>query len=263
MRQCIFCPNKADTKEHVWSQWILDLLPEGKNGVFRMRTPEGTLQSRKSLKPDQTAKFICGACNNGWMSAKLEAPMKAITSDIILRNNRKTFSPADCLHITRWAYKTAILSNLIDPQGRQNPYFSEQTRHSFAKNLSIPGDVHVWIARRNAGYLTAAYRSVRRLQQPNGPLTPHLLRPPVSPNRFETYTCTFTVGFLILQVLCARWTERKPPDFPRITQAPRFLNCASCIWPNAGFRVDWPPRDAIDNQLFAQFWDRFENYTFA
>lgn len=261
MRQCTFCPNKADSKEHIWSQWILDLLPKTRDGVFSRRLRDGTYHSRKVPRPEQTARIVCTKCNTGWMSAKLEGPMKSLTSDIILDNKLKTFSREDCKHIAQWAFKTTILANHIDPP--DEPFFPEETRYAFARDLSIPRGVHVWLARRNAGHLKATYRSVQRLQQPSGTLTPHLIRPPESQYTFKTYTCSFSVGYLLVQVIAARWTKPEVAqqlDFPPIFQGEFFNSYSTSLWPNDGFCVEWPPMRAIDNTLFERFWDRFETF---
>lgn len=264
MRHCIFCPKKADSKEHIWSKWILDLLPEAKDGVFTRFDREGKAHSRPAKKPEATARIVCEHdCNNGWMSTKLEGPMKSITSDIILNNKTKIFSSDDCRHIAEWAFKTTVLANHIDLPDEEEPFFSQETRYAFARNQSIPAGVHVWLSQRNAGHLTATYRSIKRIQQPAGPIAPHLTRPPVSPYRFETYTCVLTVGYLLLQVVAARWTERPVRErlnFPTIRQAQALDNYASVLWPNNGFAVSWPPPLSVSNTLFESFWDRFNSF---
>ncbi|MGZ7060582.1 MAG: hypothetical protein ACXVJU_14945, partial [Candidatus Angelobacter sp.] len=223
--------------------------------------PEGSSHSRKVTKPDQRVRMVCTDCNTGWMSTNLEEPMKAATSDIILVNKRKTFSPQDCGAIAAWAFKTTILANHIELRG--GPFFPMDERSAFAHDRSIPKGVHVWIAQRNAGYLKATYRSIQRLQQPSGALTPHLVRPPDSPYAFKTYTCTFSIGYLLLQVIAARWAKREVAqrlDFPPVFQPEVFKSYATTIWPNTGFSVGWPPHGAIDNTLFERFWDRFKTF---
>ena len=259
-QQCIFCPKPADSKEHIWSKWILELLPKAENGIFTRVDSDGKVHSRKARKPDVSAKVVCEKdCNNGWMSTRLEGPMKAITSDIILTNKQKVFSPQDCAAIAAWAFKTTILANHMPLRGE--PFFPESERHAFARDLSIPAGVSVWIAQRNAGYLTATYRSIQRVQQPRGQLTPHLIRPPESPYMFKTYTCTFVIGFLLLQVVSARWAKREVSDrlnFPAVVQPEISEQYAATIWPNKGLSVSWPPPQAIGNAFFDKFWDRFE-----
>ena len=262
--QCIFCPNPADSKEHIWSDWILKLLPEGKDGIFTRMDRDGVIHTRKALKPDVTAKVVCEKdCNNGWMSRKLEEPMKAATSDIILANKRKAFTSDECVSMAAWAFKTTVLANHI---GLENePFFPDWERHAFARNLSIPFGVQVWLAQRNAGYLTGTFRSIQRFQQESGPIMPHLIRPPDSPYMFKSYTCTFVIGLLAIQVLALRWAQSDlrrgfGDPAPKIIDNGRFAEHVIPIWPNYGFSAVWPPARSVNNDEFETFWDRFETF---
>jgi hypothetical protein len=92
---------------------------------------------------------------------------------------------------------------------------------------------------------------------------PHLIRPPESQYTFKTYTCSFSVGYLLLQVIAARWTKPEVAqqlDFPPIFQGEFFNSYSTSLWPNDGFCVEWPPMRAINNTLFERFWDRFETF---
>lgn len=261
MRTCVFCPRPADSREHIWSEWILRLLPEAKSAVFTRRFPDGTTKSWPAKKPVLSSALVCEtACNNGWMS-DLEGTMKAATEDIILADKRKIFSPQECATIAAWAFKTTVLANHLDLEGE--PYFSTEQRYGFARDLTIPNGVQVWIAQRDAGHLTATWRSTHRIQQPETPLAPYLTTLPVSPYRFEHYTCTFVVGFLLLQVIAVRWTDshvRQRLDYPTITQAKAFDKHAIPIWPNTR-SAHWPPPLPINNQLMEIYWDRFDKFT--
>jgi hypothetical protein len=259
-RTCIFCPHKADSQEHIWSKWILDKLPETTDGTFTQRKPNGTTRTWKTRKPELTVGLVCERnCNNGWMSTKLEDPMKSATEDIIVLNNKKTFNQTECATVAAWAFKTTVLANHINLHGE--PFFPVEQRRAFARNLTIPKGVQVWLARRNAGHLTATYWSEQSTKQPESPLMPHLKTLPVSPYRFQMYVCVLSIGYLLLQVVAARWTERQIADrlnFPPITQGELFNDYATPIWPlNRSIGVNWPPPRAVGNDLFSVFMNRF------
>ena len=111
-RQCIFCDNKADSREHIWSDWILRILPETTDGKLTRRFEDGSMKTWSTSKPVLTLGKVCEKnCNNGWMNAKLEGPMKAATENIIIRNTSKVFSNAELTVISAWAFKTTILAN--------------------------------------------------------------------------------------------------------------------------------------------------------
>ena len=259
-QQCIFCPNQADSKEHIWSDWILKILPPSKNGRFFQQLADGSERSWHQEKPDWRTKVVCeNACNNGWMSARLEEPMRLATKDILIHQKMKVFSASECASIAAWAFKTTILANHMGL--REEPYFSQEQRYAFARDLTIPKGVQVWLSRRDAGFLTTTFRSAHRTTR--GRPSPHLINPPRSPYGFELYDCIFSVGYLLLQVVAARWTEREVAnclDFPPISQAHAANEYAIPIWPNDGFSVRWPPPLAIGNDLIETFWDRFEGF---
>jgi hypothetical protein len=75
----------------------------------------------------------------------------------------------------------------------------------------------------------------------------------------------FSVGYLLLQVTAARWTEREIAnrlDFPPITQGEFFNSYAIPIWPSSGeLSITWPPALSIGNELFETFSKRFEEFT--
>lgn len=147
---------------------------------------------------------------------------------------------------------------------RGEPFFSEEQRRAFARDLIIPTGIQVWIARRNAGYVTARYMSVLRRMQPTTPIAPHLTTLPLSPYRFEIYDCIFSIGYLLLQVAAARWTEREVAnslDFPPIDQGEFFDRYAIQIWPTDNLPIRWPPPLAVGNDMFALFCSRLENFT--
>lgn len=241
---------------------MLDLLPDTMDGVFTQRLRDGSQRARNISKPLITTGIVCERnCNNGWMSRKLEQPMKAATADIILQHKLKKLSPTHCATIAAWAFKATVLANHTGLVGE--PYFSERDRYRFAEDQTIPSGVHVWIAQRNAGCFTATYRSTKRVMQPHAPITPHLKRVPDSPYRFELYDCTFSVGYLLLQVAAAKWARRDVAErvsFPPIVQGPAFDEYAISIWPNDGRAVLWPPPRSIRNELFDTIIERLDKF---
>jgi hypothetical protein len=259
-RICIFCPNKADSKEHVISDWMLKILPEAKDGKFTIKLPDGSFKTLNIGKPLQKAGVVCERCNNNWMSTKLETPMKAATEKLILDKHSKIFSDPECDAISKWMFKALLVGNHMN---RDDPeFFDQEARYSFAKDQTIPRGVHVWYGRRDAGHLTTTMRSVRRTQQRQQPIAPHLTTLPESPHRFEIYNSTFVIGWLLLQVTATRWTNPQKAGTlypPTITQDQVFDEYAIPIWPpQRRLRAKWPPPKAIDTPTFEFFWDRWQ-----
>lgn len=75
------------------------------------------------------------------------------------------------------------------------------------------------------------------------------------------YVCVVCVGYLLLQVVAARWTDRKVTkslNFPTILQGEFFNDYSIPIWPlQSGVTVRWPPLRSVGNDLFDTFLKRF------
>jgi hypothetical protein len=257
-KECIFCARKPDSKEHIFSDWILEMLPETSWNVVR-RSSNGTFCSRKTSTPDIRAKLVCERnCNNGWMSATLEGPMKNAAADIILKEQSKTLTSAEVRAVSNWAFKTTVLANHMDGG---EPFFTKEQRYRFASDQTIPRGVSVWLARRNSGMLSATFRSLKRTTEMQYEIKPHLITPPSSLYDFECYECMVCIGYILLQVVATKWTKRKVSDlhdFPPITQGKFFDDYAIPLWPNNWGSVVWPPPRSVGNDLIDEYWNRFE-----
>lgn len=223
--------------------------------------PDGSLKTTRLKKPVQTAGVVCESCNNGWMSNRLEKPMQKATESIILNKQEKTFSPDECRAMASWAFKTTVIANHMT-RGEDH-FFTEAQRRKFADDQTIPTNIHVWLARRNAGHFTTAFRAERITKRPAAPLMPHLVSLPPTPYEFQIYSCTLVAGWLCLQVAATRWTKReiaKSRNPPTIEQDKAFDDYSFPIWsPNKeSSSVRWPPVYALGDVNFATFWKRWE-----
>lgn len=112
---CIFCGRQADSNEHIFSDWINEVikvdcvdahafLVEG-----RQTTHERSYHAKKVAA--QEAKVVCGDCNHGWMS-DLEDEAKPILVPMITGNRTRLDYKAQ-LVIAHWAIKTAMVAESI------------------------------------------------------------------------------------------------------------------------------------------------------
>jgi hypothetical protein len=242
----------------------LEILPEAKDGIFTQRFPDGSEVVRHQPKPELTVGKVCDRnCNNGWMSAKLEGPMKSATAEIILKNTRKVFSASECKTIAAWAFKTTVLANHMYLRRDEQPLFSYKQRRSFARDLSIPPGVQVWIAQRNAGYVTARYMSTLRIMEP----------PPSTNSRFHNIPLPvivfrFTTAYFPSVIFCCRSHPQgghsgKSPIVLIFPPLHRVSSLIAKLFP-FGLRLDLsngPPPSAVGNNLFPIFCERFKDFT--
>ena len=112
MRHCAFCPNEADSREHVWDDWLNR--KEGKRVRLRRYVTERAGQKlvRKytiaSIKI--TRAVVCGPCNHGWMSS-LTARMKDAAELSIRRGAAWKLTASDVATVTAYAFMKAVIVN--------------------------------------------------------------------------------------------------------------------------------------------------------
>ncbi len=121
-RVCLFCAENLSgvrSREHVFSQWLLDELKiraEQVSAVHTFQTEglasEPEVRSIRSLTLENIREGrICAHCNNGWMS-DLENSCKGTLLDLIHgRRQPAQLSETECLLVARWAAKTAYMLN--------------------------------------------------------------------------------------------------------------------------------------------------------
>src|ERR1700694_3884671 len=67
---CAFCRGGPITIEHVFPQWLAELLPKNKPVVGVLGDPmeNRIVRTSAGVAYDAQAKAVCRRCNNGWMS---------------------------------------------------------------------------------------------------------------------------------------------------------------------------------------------------
>jgi hypothetical protein len=73
--KCIFCDNFADSKEHIWAEWMLPHLPkkgvsshEVYSEVIFSKHSAVTITKRSGEPQSGRLCIVCEDCNTGWMS---------------------------------------------------------------------------------------------------------------------------------------------------------------------------------------------------
>jgi len=125
-KQCIFCEQTAQSREHVYPKWIQKyILPVDAMTLHKVARPIND-QSLK-LGPagrgkmfrtgdalSQKAKVVCNACNNGWMS-EIESETEEILSSII-SGNWSIIENQDIIKLRKWIQLRSIIFDQLDPQ---------------------------------------------------------------------------------------------------------------------------------------------------
>jgi len=249
MPECAFCSQEAKlTGEHVWSKWICELLDHSGYNFRYRNTETGEIKHWRSPTLDQTTNVVCKPCNEGWMS-DIESAARATLSNIILHGAPVTLLPRGIVSLATFAFKCAVVANQMSPSPDGKPFFSPLVRHRFRNSLQIPVGVQMWLA------------SFRGTYASNGMFTAYYAVPPIGSagDDFDFYVFTYMAGYLVFQLVAARWNKllRMGEPLPAYDPDPAWNPATLQFWPNQyGFPVTWPPSQHFSDDSIDAFRDR-------
>lgn len=161
-RQCIFCDNNANSREHFWPGWMHEFLPnlpdprhDRKFYTYHPRTglrEEGGVKGRQGVLHTIAIQAVCAPCNNGWMET-LETEVRPFLTPIIQRMP-VALDFEQMSVITRWA----TLKCLVAEHAKSGAWLTPRgDRIAFKETGAIPSYFRLYIANHNvngaAGYL--------------------------------------------------------------------------------------------------------------
>ena len=231
MRECIFCQERASSKEDIWPLWLTERFPlsdasymYGERGGYKL----GTWQNKNSRL--LLSKCVCQNCNNGWMS-KIESEMKPIVNSIHDEHFRVLDVPSQAV-ISVWAIKTAMALESLYPE--REYFYSEYDRQYLRRISAIPERTTIWIA--------------KCVNQPNIYSTAKDLHTAQGGNEVKAYLTTMAFGSLALQIL----SLKTPVEFPKETsitydtQDGPWNQTLLQVWPLSQYTQQWPPTYGLD-----------------
>lgn len=256
-RKCVWCGSAANSKEHVYPQWLRrfdgpsnyiaehgsyhEPLPR----LVARPGPDGRLVEYEAIRAKQMpnlhevqVKAVCRDCNSGWMS-RLETDIEPIVSRLV-RGRGVGLSPEEALTLSTWAHKTFLMydlwEELPDRRYRQEDY------HAFYAARLPQGELRLYIAASNSPFANFAMWSDSRRLIPGG-VDAHSY---VAANGINCGSSYFAVdGVVVIE----HWFA---PDYPSADPAGRFIRWASHrkmrklgaqeIWPQHDESKSWPRR---------------------
>jgi hypothetical protein len=131
MKKCLFCPNPADSLEHVLPQWLFRRIAPANQGKFPVRVGrfvdgKGYLDQRNHISLAFKARIVCVDCNTGWMR-KLESkvsqalkPLMAQDFPVLAHNFFDELRKGAPI-IALWLSKTALTTSFAFPGSQRLP----------------------------------------------------------------------------------------------------------------------------------------------
>lgn len=236
---CIFCGRTPLTKEHVWPNWLKNVLEEDDsntrgnylintdfldNNVIEI-TPNYIKRNGKTL--NHTLKIVCEDCNNNWMS-QIESKAKPILESLIL-NKPIVLNRSQQKFIIQWAILRTIISEYTDQPTKA---ITAKERKTFYQTNEGPANWYVWIAKKKSNSETwPVYHHIAikgAYQQRGG----FLLNK--SPYAYNTQSSYFGLGECII------YTFSWPIETLRYRVTNDWAKKMISLHPNENYQINWP-----------------------
>jgi hypothetical protein len=250
-KKCAFCTRSADSREHIFSDWMLRMLPPNERYHFTERvTATGEYRRYTQRKINLKAKVVCTSCNNTWMGDLENNHLKPAIKELLFGNEITILALKKLIPISAFMFKTLVAANHRE-LATVTPFFPSTERNRFRLALRIPPGVQVWIARRNtvAGKYYGFWKSSHGGTQK-------------ASYGFSIYACTWNFQNVVLQALAIKWNSKrrrntlKPMTF---LQEQRWNDSAIPIWPPPSNDVHWPPPLDLSNNALHEYSDRWDS----
>jgi hypothetical protein len=242
-RQCCFCFCTKVTREHLWGEWIGELLGQREYRFDRKhRGVKAGPWDSDSL--NMKARVACAACNNGWMS-DLEVATKLIIGDVLQNGTAKTFTAPELAMLATLVFTKAMVAGAM---GSLPDFLSFGERSTFRRTLRIPNGVHMWFGRFPNG-MRGVWKEDRIATAGN------------TSRDFKGQVFTFGFGFLFIQAVTARWKKPntgRTTDNIRLTQDERWAAASTPFWPLPNSSVEWPPTHDLPYDSIDALSDRWK-----
>jgi hypothetical protein len=238
--RCVFCGaiDQKMSKEHVWPEWLGNLLPPGRaetGHTYSFEDAEqGEYRRLTGMRPhDVRVRDVCEPCNTGWMHRAEEAARPVITG--MIRGERELHA-IDQGKLAFWGVMKGLVACRIHQTGLTKlPLESDYREIHDCRNSRMAPDGFLvviakaaWSAERApAGYfrLTGISRAGRK-----------------EGSEFDGYALTFSV--LDVVVMIVRIPGVNPTRIVPFDDE-RFERAICRIWPVTTTGVSWPPEGAL------------------
>lgn len=220
-RQCLFCPSPVNSKEHVFSNWIVKDLKHAE----AIKATIGKKLSFYLAKPEIKVGVVCKSCNNTWMS-NLETDNKPVIQAMV-NDNPCSLTTEEQAVLSRW---TVMKAMVVDAINSQRPLFYGSSEREQLRTLStIPAGTLIWLGRLSAKAFHVGGTDVW------GDIDK-------TPKAFHGCVTNIVMGHLVIQIFTGHAPSQLLPN------GKLFVNCRPGkwetnlldVWPTTA-DLHWPP----------------------
>ncbi len=181
-RQCIFCDNFANSKEHFYPQWMGPLLAESSGPAilpsyiehFIVDDPfDRTVEQKRKEKPGELAtkkiRTVCDRCNNGWMNLVEQGARGSLTSLIL--GEPVTLTEEQRLVVARWF---AIKMLIVEHGSEDTAVYPKDVRRALRSGSALPSKFRIYVCQHSSNAKTGLMRQTGLVSGAKSGLIPEL-----------------------------------------------------------------------------------------
>lgn len=183
-----------------------------------------------NVQPRLAVKWLCGSCNNGWMS-RLESRAKPLVEAILVDKLTTLDSKAQWT-LGVWATKTAMVLEALDSSRQW--FYSQEEREQMRLSHFVPPRTSVWISKCvNHGDIYSAAKNHS------------------TDDQVRAFSVTMAFGFLAFQVV----TVKPPSSVPSQVEVTYEVSHGPWdqvlvpVWPVSQSSRSWPGQQGLNGDL--------------
>jgi hypothetical protein len=239
-RKCVFCRREGVTLEHVYAEWLAEVVPgEGEFVVEREPLLPAEDDDRQTWSHPKlftlTVRATCHDCNSGWMN-RLEERVKPLLTPPIQGQRQTLHNGIQQLSVAAWAFKTALMLDCAQKKGlRHVPPQHYRYLYHFRHP---PPNVHVWLLAygiHEGDDWHAAW--IKRTR-----LTLH-----TEFGDLKGYSFAFSIGHLVCQVFGVLSAQEFNVNRQTFRPDGSEVDFLRKVWPLGVEPVQWPPRSGFND----------------
>jgi hypothetical protein len=222
-KQCLFCDNEANSKEHLWSDWILQRL-----GTQPMRVKMGKAPAKNARHSVVEIRCVCVQCNGTWMSALESENIHVIGG--LMENDATVLDEAQQTSFALWVVMKAMVLDTVNSKNRGH-FFTRNECEELRLHRRIPNKTVVQIgAFERNGY--SADGTIVLVDFSN------------APKAAKASVSTFVIGHLVIQAV----TVHHEPEHENARMRGVAIRNGEWdklllrIWPVVTLHTSWPPQ---------------------
>lgn len=249
--RCVFCNGVGLSKEHIWSDWLKNLIPlredhgEHWAGLYHDRSSQ-TFQwaqlpqtrTRQGCLLQRKIRNVCERhCNNGWMSGVVDRA-KPHAERMIL-GHQFQLEWQGMSDLAAWIAITTIMQEFANPRAQQ---IAPGDRRVLMATKTPPDTWSIWVARYGGHVWYPMGHYHIPIWYSKGSLPSELS--PDAPLRHGLQLTTFALRELLVHVFTS--TEAEMIDRYRryIGESAKLTQ----LWPITADSLQWPPCSAFGDE---------------